>query len=38
MSFISLTLFMNVKYGDVAIESIAYGSAFCYSFSVNKRT
>ena len=30
--------FVNDKYGDVTVESIPQGTAFCYSFSVGKRT
>jgi len=35
---VTVTLVINIKYGDVTVESIPHGTAFCLSFSVCERT
>ena len=34
---VTVTSFVNDKYGDAIAESIPQGTAFCYSFSLGKR-
>ena len=33
----TVTSFMNIRYGIIAVEIIPQGTAFCYSFAVGKR-
>ena len=35
---VTVTSFINIRCGIVAAEIIPQGTAFCYSFSVGKRT
>jgi len=35
---VTMTSFINVRYGNVAIEIIPQGTAFCYSFAEGKKT
>ena len=35
---VTVTSFINIRYGNVAIEIIPQGTSFCYSFAVGKRT
>ena len=32
-----MTSFINIRYGNVGVEIIPQGTAFCYSFAVGKR-
>ena len=34
--FVTVTSFINIRYGNVAIEIIPQWTAFCYSFAVSK--
>jgi len=35
---VTVTSFINIRYGNIADEIIPQGTAFCYSFAVSKRT
>jgi len=35
---VTVTSFINIRYGNVAAEIIPQGTAFCYSFAVGKGT
>ena len=35
---VTVTSVINIKYGDVTVESIPQGKAFCHSFSLGERT
>ena len=36
--YVTVTSFINITYGNIAVEFIPQGTAFCYSFAVGKRT
>ena len=35
---VHMTSFINIRYGNVAVEIIPQGTAFCYSFAAGKKT
>ena len=35
---VTVTSFINIRYGNVAVDIIPQGTAFCYLFAVGKRT
>jgi len=34
---VTVTSFISIRYGNIAVEIIPQGTAFCYSFSVGQR-
>jgi len=34
---VTVTSFISIRYGNVAVEIIPQGTTFCYSFAVGKR-